>query len=204
MGLGWILNRGGGYRTPDPTRTLRTRGVAVIGGSEPKTSELWSGLVEPVVDLFAASRWSLVYCGMGGGLSGRIATQAIRRGVSVKAILMRGQEPPDVPEYAKRVLVADYYARQKRLFQGTTATLVLPGGTGTIAELTTAAGLAAAGLIKKPVLLDPDGWFDELGAWYGKAVRAGAARHDLASSVHVVTTVAAAREIIQMEMVLKT
>lgn len=201
MGMGWLLNRGGGrVREPDPTRTARNRGVALIGGSEPKTAKLWADLVEPVAEMFVRRRWTLVYCGMGTGLSGAIATRVLSRSGKAKAVLMRGLEPPDVPAGVTKVLVADYHARQKKLLEGTTSILVLPGGLGTLAELSTAAVLGAAGLIEKPVLLDPSGWFGEVAGWYDKAVAAGASRVALRDSVNAVTEIAQVEKIIQESM----
>jgi predicted Rossmann-fold nucleotide-binding protein len=168
--------------------------VALIGGSEAASADTWRALIGPVAQMFAVFDCTLAYCGMGTGLAGAIAKQYAARGGNVKAVVIRGDEPPDVPSTAIRVVVSDYYARQRTLFNGAAALLVLPGGTGTLAELTTAAALRGAGLLDVPiVVLDPDDWFAPVVKWYERAVKDAVSRVSPTQMFTVVRTDSEAR-----------
>ncbi len=191
VGMGWLLNRGGGRRRSSTPRKRKERSLTVIGGSEPPTAELWKELIEPMASSMVANGWTMNYCGMGTGLSGAIAKQVLARQGKVRAILMRRKGPPDVPQGAEEVVVPDFFARQKKLFSLPAAIVVLPGGMGTADELTSLIALRSAGLVKAPVVLvDPTGWFDELWAWYAKARTAGASSVEASSALVLVRDVA--------------
>lgn len=161
MGMGWLLNRRGTrHRSPPTYRQVQVKRVLLVGGSEPASAKLWKGMIQPLRLVFRGRGWGLVYCGMGQGLAGALARAILEDGGRVEAVVVRGAEPPDVPEEAQRIVVADFHERQRVLFDRGDAALVLPGGLGTLAELTQLMAWRAAGLYPKPLVVhDPGGWF---------------------------------------------
>jgi uncharacterized protein (TIGR00730 family) len=164
MGFGY---RGGGShwgrvtlpKPPPPERAVSA--VALVGGSLDASRALLSEAdVAAVADLFVRRRWKLVWCGMGSGLAGLVAQAVLARGGAAEAIVVRGQEPADVPMGALRYEVTDFHERGKALFDRGDGALVLPGGVGTLAELSELLAWRVAGLYNHPVVVfDPNRWF---------------------------------------------
>jgi hypothetical protein len=144
----------------------------LIAGGEPVTARKWARLSKEVSGLFIENRWTMVYCGMGSGLAGAIAKGVLAAGCKVKAIVVEGYEPPDLPQGATRAVVKNFHQRRSRLFRDPLAFLVLPGGPGTLGEFSELASWNGAGILQKPiVLLDPDNWFEPVVYFYEKAKR---------------------------------
>lgn len=164
-------------------RKARSKGVCLIGGSKPPTAKKFAKLVGPISDLFIHNAWRLVYCGMGTGIAGAVAKRVLERGGRVKAILVEGAEPPDCPT-EDRVVVKNFHQRRKKLFDSPFAFLVIPGGSGTTAELTDLVAWRGAGLLTKTVVVyDPTNWFAPLIKMYDRALEAGAIRQGFAETV---------------------
>ena len=172
MGLGWMTKK----RYSDPMSAKRSRrrkkGIGLIAGGEQATEKKWAYLVEDVASLFIENNWTLTYCGMGSGLAGLIAHAVIEGGGRVKAIVVDGAEPPDLPEETEQIVVKNFHQRRTRLFNAPVGFLILPGGPGTLAEFAELSAWHAAGILDKPVvLLDPDNWFEPIVYFYERAKR---------------------------------
>ena len=147
MGLGW-LSRGRGRQYIHHN----VRAVTVIGGGSPPEARAWKPLARDVADTILRKGWTMVYCGMGGGVSGLIARRVLKGGGKVKAVTVKGKAPPDIPPGATRVQVPDFHERRRKLFDLGDGALVVPGGLGTLAELTTLVAWRAAGLYRHQVV----------------------------------------------------
>lgn len=195
MGMGWLDRRRSVYAAR--VSRNRSRGIGLIGGSEPASEKKWRDLLKPVAEVFVRNKWRLVYCGMGSGLAGAIARNVVAASGRVTGVLVAGAEPPDVPNI-ERVVVKNFHRRSQKLMDAPLAFLVVPGGVGTLAELTELVAWKAAGLLKKPVvLLDPTGWFNPLVKMYQEAKASRVARVQLEDVVHCVTTVEEAERLLQ-------
>lgn len=142
---------GGG---PGPRRT-----VAVFGSSE-------SGPGDPLyedarqVGRLLARAGCVVTCGGYGGVmeacsSGAREADGHVIGVTVATFAERAPNPYLVEERRE----PDLYSRTRRLIEGSDAFIILPGRSGTLAELTLVWALIRAGQIPdKPVSLLGEGW----------------------------------------------
>jgi len=172
MGMGWLFKKRYFGSEDDKLRRRRNRGIGIIAGGERASEKKWSGLGQEVARFLVHKDWTMVYCGMGSGLAGKIARDVLAGKGRVKAIVVEDCEPPDLPPDAVRAVVKNFHQRRSRLFRDPLAFLVLPGGPGTLGEFTELAVWHAAGVLEKPVvLLDPDNWFEPVVHFYEKAKR---------------------------------
>lgn len=173
MGLGYVLGR----RSPRPRTPARPRirSVMFVAGSlDASTGLLSEEVIRQVSALFLAEHWRIVWCGMGSGLAGAVVRAVLGGGGQATAVVVKKNAPSDVPDGVERVEVANFHLRQRALFARGDAALVLPGGVGTLSELTELAAFRSVGLYKKPVvLLDPNGWFEPVRAFLKQASDGG-------------------------------
>lgn len=197
MGIGWLVDRRYARtrsRMPSANKR-RDRGITVIAGSEEPTEQKWAALVEPVVALFVKNSWALNYCGMNTGLGGAVARGVRQADRKVRAVVMKDKQPPKMLDGLEVVTVSNYYARQRKLFEMPQGILVLPGGMGTVAELTGLVALKAANLVRIPVVvLDPDDSFGDLWAWYSRSKDQGASQADAAALLTIAKDVSTAEK----------
>jgi uncharacterized protein (TIGR00730 family) len=170
MGMGWMyrgrISGAALYQSMDLDR------ICLIAGGEPASEKKWKTIVTELSSFFVKKKWTLVYCGMGSGLSGSIAKNIIEQGGAVESVVVNGKEPPDMPSGSKVIAVSDFHERTRQLFDSTDAFLILPGGVGTLAELTQIAAWNGVGLMNKHVVVfDPDDWFSPIYEFYNKAYR---------------------------------
>ena len=167
MGMGWVMAKASPKFIKREVNT-----VAIIASGEAPSAKKWKKIAVEVADLFVRRKWTMLYCGMGGGLAGAIATHIIKNGGDVTGVLVEGQIPPDVPEGVGRIMVKDFHERKRALFDHPDGILILPGGIGTLAEFSEMVVWYGVGLLNKPlVLYDPDNWFDPIIQFYEKARR---------------------------------
>jgi uncharacterized protein (TIGR00730 family) len=83
------------------------------------------------------------------------------------------------PEIEDLLIVKDMHERKKMLIDGTDAVIALPGGTGTLEELMEVLALKRLGKFLKPViLLNTDGFYNELVAFFQTMVHEHFLRHE--------------------------
>ena len=159
MGMGW--SRPG--RSPRVRIKLpkKLSAVALVGGSLPVTGVVWAALITKVADEFVKREVSVLWCGMGTGLAGAIAKAVLKGGGKATAVVVKGDKPPGLPAKATVMQVTDLHSRTGKLLEHSQGCLVVPGGVGTLMELTTFAAFRNAGLYTHPVVvLNADGWAD--------------------------------------------
>jgi uncharacterized protein (TIGR00730 family) len=144
--------------------------VTLVAGGSKASARLWKDRASEVAQIFLKKKWAMVYCGMGGGLGGRIAKQILDGGGEVHAVVIKGREPEDLPDKAQVVTVSSYFERQQKLYDLGDGALVLAGGSGVLAEFAELIVLREAGMYRKAlVLYDPDKWFKSALEFYQSA-----------------------------------
>ena len=187
MGLGYVLGEYDrwGKRPIDAW-------IGFIGGSQPGSRRLLGKEEQDrLVEILWENELHLVYCGMAGGLAGdivrRIAGRTPRR---VRALLVEGQPDADVPQRVAKETVDSHFTRMKRISEIAEAVVFLPGGLGTLSELTGFMAVRAAGLACPPLfVLDPDGWFDPIFDFLRTAARRRVVPGGTLRTVKVVSSV---------------
>ncbi len=121
----------------------------------------------------------LVYGGTSIGMMGQVADAALRAGGSAVGILPRSLEDKEIahPTLSELRVVDSLAERKQLMFDLSDAFLVLPGGTGTLDELSEMMTWAQLGYHAKPIgVLNLEGYFDGLLAFLRHAVGEGLLR----------------------------
>ena len=149
--------------------------ICVFCGSSPGATPAFGALAEHLGRLLAAHGIGLVYGGASVGLMGRLADAALGAGGEVIGVIPRALVDMEVAHagLADLRIVETMHERKALMADLADAFIALPGGIGTLDELTEILTWAQLGLHVKPAgLLNLDGYFDALLAFLDGAVRA--------------------------------
>jgi hypothetical protein len=133
-------------------------------------------LAESTGDALARRGIGIVYGGGRVGLMGALADGALRGGGEVIGVIPRSLVDRELahPEVSELRIVETLHERKATMADLADAFLALPGGLGTLEELSEVASWAQLGLHDKPCgLLDPFGYFDQLTGFLDHAVEEG-------------------------------
>jgi len=139
----------------------------------------------------AARQWTLVYGGSKTGLMGAVARGAKESGGRVVGVLPEFIKAWEVAyEPADELMTVTTMHERKMLLQSRSdAFVILPGGSGTLDELADTLELRHLNLLKKPIIiLNQDGYYDSLLAFYDRAVEEKFSRDDLRQKFRVART----------------
>ena len=142
----------------------------------------------------AANGWRLVYGGSRSGLMGRAARAAMAGGGEVVGIRPGGFLSAEMPagEISEMIQVDTFFERKRLMATLSDHFVALPGGLGTLDEVTDVMNLAVARThSKRTYLLDVDGYWQPLLRLFEHFDAFGATRPGFADSFAVVPDVAA-------------
>jgi uncharacterized protein (TIGR00730 family) len=105
--------------------------------------------------LLAQARIDIVFGGGGIGLMGKLADAVIENGGNITGVIPsfmkdQGWDHSDVKDM---IITPDMSERKKQMFEMADAIVALPGGIGTLEELTEAITLKQLGLFKGPIII---------------------------------------------------
>jgi uncharacterized protein (TIGR00730 family) len=164
--------------------------VCVFCGSRMGGRPAYSAGAERTGTLLAAKGWRLVYGAGDVGLMGVVAAAAQAAGgetlgVIPQHLLAREVGKRDLTQF---VVTENMHERKKVMFMNSHATIVLPGGAGSLDEFFEVLTWAQLGLhAKKIVLLDVDGYWEPLLALIDHVIAEGFADPSLRALFHVAT-----------------
>jgi hypothetical protein len=103
----------------------------------------------------ALSNLSVVYGGGGIGLMGKLADAVIENRGRITGVIpsFMIEEGWDHTGLSEMIVTSDMGERKKRMFEMADAIVALPGGVGTLEELTEAMTLKQLGLYKGPIII---------------------------------------------------
>lgn len=150
--------------------------VCVFCGSSNAVPEVFFGAARETGRALAALGWSVVYGGARNGLMGALANSALKAGGRVIGVIPRSLVEREVAHEGLTELhvVETLQERKVKMAELSDAFLTLPGGFGTLDELFEVLTWAMLGLHEKPcVLVNTQGFYDELLAFSRRAAEAG-------------------------------
>jgi uncharacterized protein (TIGR00730 family) len=105
--------------------------------------------------LLARSKMNVVYGGGGIGLMGKLADAVLKNGGFITGVIpsFMKDEGWDHSSVNEMIITADMGERKKRMLAMADAVVALPGGVGTLEELTEAITLKQLGLYKGPIII---------------------------------------------------
>ncbi|MBJ7617792.1 TIGR00730 family Rossman fold protein [Weissella confusa] len=140
----------------------------------------------------AARNWALVYGGSKNGLMGEVAVNAIDAGAEVTGIRPTSFLPEEAGHDLKmeHIDVPDMDTRKRMMFDRADAFVFLPGGMGTLEELGQVMSWTKLGYYEKPiVLVNVDGYWDDMVAWFETAIEAEFVTREGLSRLALIPTV---------------
>ncbi len=164
-------------------------------GSSPGTDPAYREAASATGRLLGEHGIGVVYGGGSAGLMGALAEAALDAGGDVTGILPAGLFPDGVtasplrahhPGTFRLEEAADMHARKARFHALGEAFVVLPGGMGTLEEMSEVATWAQIGIHDRAIgFVDVNGYFDALLAWFDRAVADGFVRRSAREQLHV-------------------
>lgn len=150
--------------------------VCVYCGSSGGAVGAFTEAARTVGELLAADGITLVYGGGAVGLMGIVADAALAAGGEVIGVIPRNLFRREVPHpgLTKLIEVGSMHERKQRMSELADAFVALPGGLGTLEELTETATWSQLGLHRKPIAtLDVAGYWTDFHDFLRKAAGHG-------------------------------
>ncbi|CAN5181933.1 hypothetical protein BH23ACT9_BH23ACT9_39870 [soil metagenome] len=150
---------------PAATRPDALHAVCVFAASAETVSDTHRALARELGAALAGAGWRTVYGGGQAGLMGELAHGALDAGGPVTGIIPdRLNSRERAFDSVTELVLVDSLAERKQLMDvRSDAFAVLPGGIGTLDELTDVMTTLHLGFHDRPlVLVDPDGFWDPL------------------------------------------
>jgi uncharacterized protein (TIGR00730 family) len=142
-----------------------THAVCVFAASSDLVAQPHRDLARSLGAAIADAGWRLVYGGGQAGLMGEVAHGALDAGGLVTGIIPRRLNAAERAfDAVTELVLVDSLAERKQLMDARSdAFAVLPGGVGTLDEITDVLTTLHLGFHHRPlVLVDPDGFWDPL------------------------------------------
>ena len=147
--------------------------IAVFCGSSRRAPRRYLEAARELGAAIARRGHTLIYGGGRTGLMGALADAALAAGGRVQGVILRAFIEQDVHHLGLEELysVDDMRSRKAGLDERADGFIALPGGLGTLEELTEILSFRKLRLHHRPVvLLDVAGFYDPLRAWIDRAV----------------------------------
>jgi len=164
---------------PQPTAAAdatRRRRLCVFCGAKMGARPAYAEVARELGALAADRGLGLVYGGTSIGLMGQVAEAALSRGAEVIGVLPTSLVEKEIahPSLARLHVVDSLAQRKQIMFDLSDAFLALPGGTGTLDEVTEMLTWAQLGFHSKPMgMLNTEGYYDGLMGFLRHAVQEG-------------------------------
>jgi uncharacterized protein (TIGR00730 family) len=129
--------------------------VCVFASSSSRIDKKYVQEAAELGSLFARSKIRVIFGGGGIGLMGVLADSVIENGGSITGVIpsFMNDEGWGHPHIDEMIITSDMGERKKTMFDRADAVVALPGGIGTLEELTEAITLKQLGLFKGPVII---------------------------------------------------
>jgi len=139
--------------------------ICVFASSSSRIDNEYAKAASKLGLLLARAGMNVVYGGGGIGLMGKLADAVLENGGSITGVIpsFMKDEGWDHSEVNEMIITPDMGERKRRMFGMADAIVALPGGVGTLEELTQAITLKQLGLYKGAIiLLNTHNFYDSL------------------------------------------
>ncbi|HBH48529.1 MAG TPA: TIGR00730 family Rossman fold protein [Bacteroidales bacterium] len=145
--------------------------VTVYCASSRKVDEKYFKATLALADELLRKNAKVIYGGGAVGLMGAIADRYVEKRGRIKGVIPEFMVKVEWahPNVDDMLIVTDMHDRKKKLIENTDAVIALPGGTGTLEELSEVITLKRLGKFSKPILmLNTDGFYTPLNEFLNK------------------------------------
>ena len=152
----------------------RFKNICVFGGAYPGKDKIFANEAIRLGEVLAQRKIHLIYGGGSTGLMGAVATTTHHGGSHVLGIVPRHFKKFCGPTLGKELQVWSVPERLTVMYHSADAFIALPGGLGTLEEISCVASWSSLTTTKKPIgLLNINGYFDGLISFLDNAVENG-------------------------------
>ena len=129
--------------------------ICVFASSSSRIDKEYATAAASLGLLLARAKMDVVYGGGSIGLMGRLADAVLENGGKITGVIpsFMKDEGWDHNAVNEMIITSDMGERKKRMFEMADAVVALPGGVGTLEELTEAMTLKQLGLYKGPIII---------------------------------------------------
>jgi hypothetical protein len=129
--------------------------VCIFASSSSRINSEYATAASELGILLARAGMDVVYGGGGIGLMGMLADSVLKTGGRITGVIpgFMKEEGWDHPQVSDMIITPDMGERKKQMFARADAVVALPGGVGTLEELTEAITLKQLGLFKGSVII---------------------------------------------------
>jgi uncharacterized protein (TIGR00730 family) len=129
--------------------------ICVFASSSSRIDNEYALAATRLGSLLAEANMDVVYGGGGIGLMGKLADAVIKGGGRITGVIpsFMKDEGWDHASVSDMILTVDMGERKKMMFSMADAIVALPGGVGTLEELTEAMTLKQLGIYKGPIII---------------------------------------------------
>jgi uncharacterized protein (TIGR00730 family) len=129
--------------------------VCVFASSSSRINGEYVSAAVNLGSLLAKAKIDVVYGGGGIGLMGKLADAVLGNGGRITGVIpsFMIDEGWDHSAVSEMIVTTDMGERKKRMFEMADAVIALPGGVGTLEELTEAITLKQLGIYKGPIII---------------------------------------------------
>lgn len=129
--------------------------VCVFAASSSRIDNRYSEAATELGTLLANSGIEIIYGGGGIGLMGKLADAALAKGGRVTGVIPQFMKSEGWGHsgVSEMIVTGDMGERKKKMFEKADAVVALPGGIGTLEELTEAITLKQLGIYKGPIII---------------------------------------------------
>ena len=139
--------------------------ICVFASSSSRINSEYAAAASHLGSLLSQAEMDVVYGGGGIGLMGKLADSIIEKGGVITGVipLFMKNEGWNHTKVSKMIITPDMGERKRLMFEMADAVVALPGGIGTLEELTEAITLKQLGLFRGPiVILNTLGFYNSL------------------------------------------
>jgi uncharacterized protein (TIGR00730 family) len=129
--------------------------ICVFASSSSRIDNEYAVVASNLGALLAQAGIDVVYGGGGIGLMGRLADAVLEHGGKITGVIpgFMKEEGWDHRQVNDMIITSDMGERKKKMFELADAVVALPGGVGTLEELTEAMTLKQLGLFRGPIII---------------------------------------------------
>ena len=155
---------------------MKIKSIAVFCGAHLGNDPIYEEKAKEISQLIASKGINVVFGGGDVGLMKVVADTAIEFGGEVTGITLSSLDSFELtnPRITKTIITEDLFERKQEFFNYSDAFIVLPGGVGSLDELTEVLVSNQLGIINKPVgILNTNNYYDSFFKWYDHSVKSG-------------------------------
>lgn len=129
--------------------------ICVFASSSSRINSEYAIAAENLGSLLAKAKIEVVFGGGGIGLMGKLADSVLKNGGTITGVIpsFMKDEGWDHSDVKEMIITQDMAERKKQMFALADGIVALPGGIGTLEELTEAITLKQLGLLKGPIII---------------------------------------------------